>query len=352
MRGRGVWVLGGLLVGCAARPTPAPVAPAPAPVPTPAFSEVRPLRNETTEKTCSLPHEIVIAARDNELSVNGATLEPLPLPPSGSLPFVDLLLPCRGEHHFIFEFAPELPASQVAAIFAHVPWERSAVWTLRIGNAREQQFRVSPMGNTTGHWVRIVARSDRFEALEVKQESTDPHVSPKVAHRVDLRALDEAVPFMRATCSKNPCVGLILSLGPEEAKAAFLETALQAIGSNGAPVPVVELNDPSRSNDSNAFSTSGQLPPELIQSVVRKSYDDFRTCYEQGLARNSKLEGRVSVRFVIERDGSVQHSSNAGSELPDAEAVKCVITKFLALKFPPPDGGIVTVVYPIMFSPG
>jgi outer membrane biosynthesis protein TonB len=70
------------------------------------------------------------------------------------------------------------------------------------------------------------------------------------------------------------------------------------------------------------------------------------------LARNPKLEGRVAVRFVIERDGSVQHSSNDGSELPDAAAVECVVTKFLRLKFPPPDGGIVTVVYPIMLSPG
>jgi len=31
-----------------------------------------------------------------------------------------------------------------------------------------------------------------------------------------------------------------------------------------------------------------------------------RRCYAEGLARNPNLEGRVSVRFVIGRDGSVR----------------------------------------------
>jgi len=30
----------------------------------------------------------------------------------------------------------------------------------------------------------------------------------------------------------------------------------------------------------------------------------------------------------------------------------CVVTAFYGLEFPEPDGGIVTVVYPIMLSPG
>jgi hypothetical protein len=32
--------------------------------------------------------------------------------------------------------------------------------------------------------------------------------------------------------------------------------------------------------------------------------------------------------------------------------VQCVIRAYYGLSFPQPEGGIVTVVYPIMFSPG
>jgi hypothetical protein len=38
--------------------------------------------------------------------------------------------------------------------------------------------------------------------------------------------------------------------------------------------------------------------------------------------------------------------------MPDAQVRACVVKGFEKLVFPPPEGGIVTVTYPIMFSPG
>jgi hypothetical protein len=70
------------------------------------------------------------------------------------------------------------------------------------------------------------------------------------------------------------------------------------------------------------------------------------------LGLNPALKGKITARFVIGRDGTVTNASNAGSDLPDAEMVKCVISQFYKMKFPFPEDGIVTVVYPIMFSPG
>ena len=101
-----------------------------------------------------------------------------------------------------------------------------------------------------------------------------------------------------------------------------------------------------------ATQVSGRLPPEVIQRIVRQNYGRFRMCYEQGLAKNPNLEGRVAVRFVIGRDGSVSNVSNGGSDIPDSGVVQCVIRAYYGLSFPQPEGGIVTVVYPIMFSPG
>jgi hypothetical protein len=101
-----------------------------------------------------------------------------------------------------------------------------------------------------------------------------------------------------------------------------------------------------------ATTVSGRLPPEVIQRIVRQNYGRFRMCYEQGLGRNPNLQGRVSARFVIGRDGSVSNVGNGGSDLPDSGVVSCVLSAFYGLSFPQPEGGIVTVVYPIMLAPG
>jgi len=101
-----------------------------------------------------------------------------------------------------------------------------------------------------------------------------------------------------------------------------------------------------------ATVVSGRLPPEVIQRIVRQNYGRFRCCYEQGLSHNPNLEGRIQVRFIIGRDGSVSNVQNGGSDLPDSGVVGCVIGAYYGLSFPQPEGGIVTVAYPIMFQPG
>ncbi|MBM4361956.1 MAG: energy transducer TonB, partial [Deltaproteobacteria bacterium] len=114
-------------------------------------------------------------------------------------------------------------------------------------------------------------------------------------------------------------------------------------GSHSTKAPKVRMG---------ATTVSGRLPPEVIQRIVRQNYGRFRLCYEQGLSKNPNLEGRATVRFVIGRDGSVSNVSNGGSDIPDSGVVQCVVKNFYGLSFPQPEGGIVTVVYPIMFSPG
>ncbi len=96
----------------------------------------------------------------------------------------------------------------------------------------------------------------------------------------------------------------------------------------------------------------GTLPPGVIQRVVRQNFGRFRQCYETGLRANPNLAGRVAVRFVIARDGSVSNASNGGSDLPDSGVVSCVVRAYYGLSFPAPQNGIVTVSYPIAFSPG
>ena len=98
--------------------------------------------------------------------------------------------------------------------------------------------------------------------------------------------------------------------------------------------------------------TNGRLPPEVIQRIVRQNFGRFKLCYEEGLRGNPSLTGRVAVKFIISRDGSVGTTQDGGSDIPDASVTQCVVRGFSNLTFPQPQGGIVTVVYPITFTPG
>ncbi len=97
-------------------------------------------------------------------------------------------------------------------------------------------------------------------------------------------------------------------------------------------------------------NVSGRLPPEVIQRIVRSNFGRFRVCYQSALKNNPNLQGRVSVRFVISRSGTVNSVSGSG-DIPDQSVVACVTRAFYSLTFPQPEGGIVTVSYPIVFTP-
>lgn len=137
------------------------------------------------------------------------------------------------------------------------------------------------------------------------------------------------------TCGGTVCSGLEGGFG-------------QSVGRN---VPGHKTRVPRMTPDGNTV-VSGHLPAEVVQRIVRQNYGRFRMCYEQGLNRNPNLAGRVAARFVIGRDGAVSNVQNAGSDMPDSGVVSCVVGAFYGLSFPAPENGIVTVSYPIMFTPG
>jgi hypothetical protein len=99
-------------------------------------------------------------------------------------------------------------------------------------------------------------------------------------------------------------------------------------------------------------TTNGRIPAEVIQRIVRQNFGRFRLCYESGLRNNPGLNGRVVTSFVIGRDGLVAAAKDGGSDLPDQQVTQCIVRSFSNLSFPPPDGGVATVTYPIILSPG
>jgi hypothetical protein len=104
--------------------------------------------------------------------------------------------------------------------------------------------------------------------------------------------------------------------------------------------------------EAGGVNVNGRLPPEIIQRIVRQNFGRFRLCYENGLRTSPNLQGRVSVKFMIDRNGAVAMTADGGSDIPDTTVTQCVVRGFANLSFPQPEGGNVTVVYPILFSPG
>jgi len=99
-----------------------------------------------------------------------------------------------------------------------------------------------------------------------------------------------------------------------------------------------------------AVEGSSRIPADVLQRVIQRNFGRFRACYETGLHSNPALAGRVSVAITISADGSVSSASNAGSDLPDAGVVSCIVRNFGGLNFPAPDA-VVHVVYPLALSP-
>ena len=101
-----------------------------------------------------------------------------------------------------------------------------------------------------------------------------------------------------------------------------------------------------------AAQVSGSLAPEVISRVVRQSFDRVQACYATGLRANPALQGRVSIKLVIGKNGGTKSATVASTDLADKEVTACVAKVFASLSFPQPDREEVTVIYPVAFSPG
>lgn len=97
---------------------------------------------------------------------------------------------------------------------------------------------------------------------------------------------------------------------------------------------------------------SGRLPAEVVERIARQSAGRYRRCYAEGLRQNPNLQGSLRARLVIGRDGAVSAIGDGGSDLPDGGVVSCVLGALRTTSFPAPEGGIVTVLLPLRFTPG
>jgi len=97
----------------------------------------------------------------------------------------------------------------------------------------------------------------------------------------------------------------------------------------------------------------GALDRSLIDEVVKRHIAQIRYCYQRELTKNPTLSGKIVIKFVIAKDGSVSSASKKTSTMHNSAVESCVAGRFLRMQFPQPKGGgIVFVSYPFLFSPG
>jgi hypothetical protein len=93
----------------------------------------------------------------------------------------------------------------------------------------------------------------------------------------------------------------------------------------------------------------GAIDPELIRKVIREHASQVRYCYEQQLALQPKLEGKVAIRWQIDASGraSATQVESGETTLPSAEVHRCIMDRIVTWAFPKPKGGGIAIVkYP------
>lgn len=162
---------------------------------------------------------------------------------------------------------------------------------------------------------------------------------------------------MRARTFPRP-VSLVSLLSFAILGGALLGCAAKEAVSPQSPVAIVPDGPAPAESEPTKAALEEQLSAATIQSVMRESYDQFRACYEAGLARDATLAGLVLVRFVITHSGNVhsielvERGSDEGpsTDLPDREVLDCLLGAYRQIEFPAFRSGEMTVVYPIRFS--
>ncbi len=97
----------------------------------------------------------------------------------------------------------------------------------------------------------------------------------------------------------------------------------------------------------------GALDKSLIDAVIKRHMNQIRYCYQRELTKNPNLGGKITVKFVIAKDGSVSKASIKSSSMGNKSVESCITGRFMRFTFPEPKGGgIVIVSYPFIFAPG
>jgi TonB family protein len=112
-------------------------------------------------------------------------------------------------------------------------------------------------------------------------------------------------------------------------------------GGRGGAVPTVRQGK---------ATVSGALDRDVIRRIVRAHINEVRYCYNQGLARDPAIGGRVTVNFTIDANGKVNAAVVSETTVKDAAVGTCIAQAIRRWTFPKPKSGVVEVSYPFVLE--
>jgi len=95
---------------------------------------------------------------------------------------------------------------------------------------------------------------------------------------------------------------------------------------------------------------AARLSRSNVDEMVGTTFERLESCYSHAIARDHQASGTVTFEFVIGLEGEVVLAQARDSTLYDCEAVECMLVPLRQLRFPPPLGRSVRVIYPIRYS--
>ncbi len=94
----------------------------------------------------------------------------------------------------------------------------------------------------------------------------------------------------------------------------------------------------------------GNLTRADLEPVVKRHMNQIRYCYQRELVKSPTLAGKITVKFVITKDGSVSSATTKASTMGSPAVESCLNARFLRFEFPKPKGGgLVIASYPFTF---
>ena len=95
----------------------------------------------------------------------------------------------------------------------------------------------------------------------------------------------------------------------------------------------------------------GAVDRGAIESVIARHRNQIRYCYQRELTKNPSLAGKMTMKFVIAKDGNVSSAKVKTSSLGNQAVESCVSGRFMRMQFPQPQGGGIAIVnYPFSFT--
>ncbi|WP_437775843.1 AgmX/PglI C-terminal domain-containing protein [Sorangium sp. So ce1097] len=233
--------------------------------------------------------------------------------------------------------------------------------------------------------------SRMVEVLRESDLSTPPEVLLRIADRLDLWARAASVrvadpelgrdarhvreSFSRTSTAVRKLRASLILNKPNLKKAGAARAGVERELDKGAKV-VRSIAGRCKSNPYEPMKGRAHIPPHVVRRVVHENFGAMRACYEKGLRKNPKLEGRIPVHLVVDGQGKVTYAGDAdrppadapllialpspGAAAPSSPApplrdqavVDCVLGVFRGLRFPAPADhkSVATVVYPVVFG--